>query len=206
MTFECIKEDISIAEKALKDSKLDVAVSGYELLCEVYCLTPFHWQSFYLRIFDGDEYILQYAKPYIKNYYQDEIVSVPFKYALKAETHVACEGKIICGLKKLKKDNSTINTLLDCMPVKNEIHNSLMTDGTLTAVINRKINPPIALCFKTGESFSENSYTNENTEFLHDLFLIIEEIIGNSATRDKSYLCMQEMYCEQKSPVRRPIE
>ena len=196
MTFESIKEDIAIAEKALKESKLYVAVSGYELLCEVYCLTSFHWQSFYLRIFDGDEYILQYAKPYIKNYYQDEIVSVPFKYALKAESHVACDGKIICGLKNVKKDNSTINTLLDCLPVTEEIHDRLMTDGTLTAVINRKTTPPIALCFKTGESFSENSYTKENTEFLHDLFLKIEEIIGNSATRDKSYLCMREMYCE----------
>ena len=196
MTFESIKEDIAIAEKALKDSKLDVAVKGLELLCEVYCLPPFHWQSFYLRIFDGDEYILQYAKPYIKNYFDLESVSVSFEETVKANSHIACDGKIICGLKKIEKDNLTVKTLLECLPVTEEIHDHLMIDGILTAIINRKTTPPIALCFKTGESFSENSYTKENTEFLHDLFLKIEEIIGNSATRDKSYLCMREMYCE----------
>ncbi len=68
MTYDEIIKDIEIANKTLVDFKLDVVVSNLKLLCEVYCLTPFHWQSFYLKIYDGDEYILQYAKPYFKGF------------------------------------------------------------------------------------------------------------------------------------------
>lgn len=198
MTFEKIKGDIEIAEKALANSKLDVAVSGLVLLCEVYCLTPFHWQSFYLRVYDGDDdYTLQYAKPYIKNYLGLETVSASFENAIKAAAHKACDGKIVCGIKKAKKDDSTINTLLNCLPVKDEIHNNLtdIMDGISTVIINRKINPFTTLYFRTGEKFFINNYSEENALFLYNLFEKIEEVVGNSATRDKSYLCMREMYC-----------
>lgn len=42
MTYEEAMQDISIAQKALADVKLDITVSDDDLLCEVYCLTPFH--------------------------------------------------------------------------------------------------------------------------------------------------------------------
>lgn len=196
MTFESAKEDIKIAEKAIADSKLDVAVSGLDLLCEIYCLTPFRWQSFYLRVYDGSQYTLQYVKPYVKYYSGLESVSVSFKEAVEADAHIACKGKIFCGFKKVDKDNLTIKTLLDCLPLENEIHNppELEIDGITMAIINRKIKPSVALYFRTGEKFCINNYTEENTAFLHNLFERIEEIIGN-LRRDDMGLCFRELYC-----------
>lgn len=182
MTYEEIKGDILIADTTLTNSKLDIVVKDLELLCEVYCLTSFHWQSFYLRIYDGEEYTLQYAKPYIKDFRGLESTSASFNDVLQAESHTACEGKIICGIKKVEKTNSIINRLLECLPLKDEIHSDIgiMIDGITTLIINRNTTPETVLYFRSEEEFSLNKYSKEDVDFLYNLHENIGSIIGNS--------------------------
>lgn len=180
LTCEEIMKDITVAKEAITDLKLDVAVTGLNLLCEVYCLTPFHWQSFYLRIFDGEKYTLQYAKPYIRDFHGLECVSTTFKQVAEAELHPGCKGKIYCGIKKIDKDNATINKLLvDCLPQKDESNMSisLCIDGITTMIINHKKNPSTVLLFRNGEKLITNRYAQKEIDFLNNLYLRIEEII-----------------------------
>lgn len=196
MTYEEAMQDISIAKKALADVKLDMTVSD-DLLCEVYCLTPFYWQTFYLRVYDGTEYTLQYVKPYIKNALGIESVSITFDTVLKAEVHSVCEGKFICGLKKFKKDNPIINSLIQCLPLVDEIHEPpmLAIDGITNIVINKALTPETTLFFRSEEKeFCNNKYPKESVEFLNNLFVHIEKLIGNAANRDKTYLNLRELY------------
>lgn len=198
MTYEEAMQDISIAQKALSDAKLDMAVSEDNLLCEVYCLTPFHWQTFYLCVYDNNnEYTLLYSKPYVKNLLGSEIVSVSFKNILKAKNHPACEGKIICGIKKFKKDNQTIVSLVNCLPLAEEIHEEplLAIDGITTIVINKTSVPDTTLFFRSEEKeFCNNNYSEKSVGFLNNLCVHIERLIGNSAHRYKSYLSEEDFY------------
>lgn len=198
MTYEEIKNDILIADTALTNSKLDIVVKELNLLCEVYCLTPFHWQSFYLRIFDGEQFTLQYVKPYIKDFRGLESISLSFNDVLQAESHVACEGKIVCGIKKVEKTNSTINRLLECLPFKEEIHSDrgIMIDGITTLIINRKNSQEIPLFYRTNEKILNNSYSEATAGFLYNLHEHLEKIIGNIIVRDKQYLTFREMYID----------
>lgn len=183
MTYDDSVQDISIAQKALADAKLDMAVSEDNLLCEVYCLTPFLWQTFYLCVYDNNnEYTLLYAKPYIKNLLGSEMVSVSFKDILKVKKHPACEGKIICGIKKFRKDNQTIVSLVNCLPSAEEIHEEplLAIDGITTVIINKTSVPETTLFFTSEEKeFCNNSYSEESVEFLNNLCVHIENLIGN---------------------------
>lgn len=58
-------QDMAIARKAIADSLLDVTVSCKNLICEVYCLTSFSDQTFYVQVYDDKEYILLFAKPFL---------------------------------------------------------------------------------------------------------------------------------------------
>ena len=198
MTYDEIIKDVEIANKTLIDLNLDVVVSNHKLLCEVYCLTPFHWQSFYLKIYDGDEYVLQYAKPYFKDFRGLESVSLTFQSVSEAENHPACRGKIFCGIKKLDKDNSVINMLLGCLPEENEIdeRQGIFIDGIITLLVNHKLESPVALYYRDADKIILNSYTEEKKVFLDNLYEHIEEIIGNLRVHDKNYLCLREMHVE----------
>lgn len=191
MTYEEAMQDISIAQKALADAKLDMVVSDDDLLCEVYCVTPFHWQTFYLRVYDNNnKYTLLYAKPYVKNLLGSEIISVSFQDILKVKNHPACEGKIICGIKKFRKDNQTIVSLVNCLPLAEEIHKEplLAIDGITTVIINKTSVPEKTLFFTSEEKeFCNNSYSEESVEFLNNLCVHIEKLIGNSTTDSKLF-------------------
>ena len=198
VTLEKIKLDIAIAEKSMAELKLDTVVSELDLLCEIYCLTPFNWQSFYLKVFDGEEYTLLYAKPYYKDFLGNESVSTSFGMTLEAENHPTCRGKIFCGIKKLCKDNTTVNKILDCLPKKNvsDANRGVCIDGITTMIVNNKMNPSTSLYFRTGAKFLRNSYTQEQVDFLENLHSHIEEIIGNLRATDKSYVCFREMHID----------
>lgn len=149
-------------------------------------------------MYDGTEYTLQYVKPYIKNALGIESVSVTFDNVLKAEVHSVCEGKFICGLKKFKKDNPIINSLIQCLPLVDEIHEPpmLAIDGITNVVINKALTPETTLFFRSHEiEFCNNKYSEESAEFLNNLFVHIENLIGNAANRDKTYLNLRELYC-----------
>ena len=176
---ECLY-DISIAKDALSQSLLDVTVSSSRIICEVYCLTSFQ-KTFYLQVYDGDQYTLLFVKPFFRTPQGLSSWSVPFSTIIEAEKHPAYCGDIYCGIKLLPKSNTIINTLKHCLPSITEIlpESRITIDGTTTLIINHKTTEPTTLYFRNEETFQRNSYSPEEAHFLHDLFLQLEPIIGN---------------------------
>lgn len=181
MDFQELIEDMMIAQSAIIEAKLDQITASRQLICEVYCLTPFRWQTFYLRVYDGPQYMLQYAKPYIADHHGAQTVSASFRDARKANAHIGHKGDIYCGLIPLSKDSEIVNTLIRCLPNKDELHRNSQTtlDGISTVIINQTESGPATLCFRNEEPFFLNRYTAEEAQFLHSLFLHIEGLIGN---------------------------
>ena len=81
----------------------------------------------------------------------------------------------------MSKDDPTIVNLLNCLPEIDEIHKSskITLDGVSTVLINRTKSTPSILYFRNEENFHINKYTNEESTFLHNLFIHIEKLIGN---------------------------
>ena len=176
---ECLN-DISIAKRALSESLLDVTVPSSNLICEVYCLTSFD-QTFYLQVYDGEQYTLLFAKPFFHTHYGLSSCAVPFSTIVEAEIHPAYRGDIYCGMKLLPKNNVTICTLKKCLPTVTEVlpESMITIDGNTTLIINHRTNTPVTLYFRNEESFLSNSFSPEEEHFLHELYLHIESIIGN---------------------------
>ena len=115
MQYRDIREDMALAEMAMDELKMNRMAENMRLLCEVYCLPPFKWQAFYARIYDGENYTVHYAKPYIADFRGLTSISATFAHTLEADSHPAYVGRICCGIKHISKDNATIQTLLKCL-------------------------------------------------------------------------------------------
>lgn len=186
MKYSDIREDMLLAEIALEKSLLDRAVYGRELMCEVYCLTSFHWQSFYLRVYDGEQYLLQFAKPFWVGPTGLKSVSVSFGETAKADSHPAFRGDVYCGMKLVPKDDITINMLLRCLPKNDEVEEPFfMIDGVTTVIVNSRETHMPVLCFRQGKPFLLKSFTEEEASFLEDMHIRIEELIGNLIVRKR---------------------
>lgn len=181
MDYKRTLQDVAIARKAIADSQLDVVTSSQRLLCEVYCLTSFSNQTFFLQVYEGEQYILLFVKPYLHTPLGISSVSVPFSTIVESEKHIAYRGDIYCSIKHVSKKDVTINTLKACLPTANEIvkEPGITIDGITTLVINHIPNEPVTLYFRNEAEFTNNTYTSENAQFLHNLYAHIEAIIGN---------------------------
>jgi len=187
MDYADMLRDIAIARRAIDESRLDMVASNKRLLCEVYCLTSFSDQTFYLQIYDGDKYILLYSKPYLHTPYGISSVSGSFSAISEADRHIAYRGDIYCGLKYLPKDDAIIDRLISCLPTETEViaGSGIVLDGITTLVISHITETPNILYFRNEAKFKLNGYSPEDTRFLHDLYLHIEGIIGNLHERCK---------------------
>lgn len=174
-------EDMAIAKAALERSLLTTTVKNRPLLCEVYCIPAQNHQAFFLQIYGGEKYILLYAKPSIVRYDGGRNVILPFCAAIEADKHPGFKGDIYCGMKYLPKDDQTINTLLQCLPCREEERpgQGVYIDGTLTVVRNCNSDPPVTLAYYDAQQITVNALTPEQRIFLDDLYLHIEIIIGN---------------------------
>ena len=172
--------DIAIAQEALAQSKLPGTVSD-PLLCDVYCIPSHNHQAFYLQIYGGEEYTLLYAKTLITDFYGNRIVMYPFRDAQKADRHAARRGDIYCGMKKLRLDDPTITTLMACLPKEDidEHPKGWIIDGVTTVIRDFRQGPPRILSYHTTEWLENVPYGEAEKQFLNDLFLHIEDIIGN---------------------------
>lgn len=181
MGYHFYIRDMEIAKKAISDSKLNVAVKDLPLLCEVYCQTSIGHQSFYLQLFGGEHFVLLYAKPYYADRFGCRSVSGSFERILSADQHPAAKGDIYCGIQRLPKDEFTIRMLLQCLPKENEWipWPSNMLDGVITIVRNHTVQPPCLLGFYGAEVIEKNAYSKEEKDFLDDLHLAVEAIIGD---------------------------
>lgn len=172
-------QDIEIAQNALKESFIDVIVKERDLLCDVYCIPSHNHQAFYLQIYDGNEYALIFAKPCI----QDAagcIVMYPFEWTIQANKHTVKKGDIYCGIKYIPKNNLTINKLIDCLPTMDEWSSVDITiDGYTTIIRNYKLKDKPLLGYRNAKKIKHLQLSNKQIEFMDDLYIHIEDIIGN---------------------------
>ena len=174
-------DDIAIAQAALEKSLLTKTIADRPLLCDVYCIPSHNHQAFYLQVYGGSEYTLLYAKTLISDFRGIDIAMYTFKDALKADGHVAYKGDIYCGMKRLPTSDTTITQLLQCLPTEEEncLNNGAVIDGVRTVVRNHRCDPPVVLGYLNSCQIKRNVMSQEQVDFMDDLYVHLEKIIGN---------------------------
>ncbi len=173
--------EIEIAEQTLQEQMLNNIVGNAKLVCDIYCIPSHNHQAFFCKIFENEkEYIILYAKTFIADRLGFHIAMYTFKDCVKAQKHNGSVGKIICGTKKFNKNNQTINILIDCLPQQTEWQErGIMLDGEHTVIRNHLQKETKLLSYRSTAQFMENTYSEDQKVFLENLFLHIEDIIGN---------------------------
>ena len=174
-------EEIEIAEQKLQEQMLNNTVRDAKLVCDVYCVPSHNHQAFFCKLFENEkEYIILYAKTFIADRFGFHIAMYTFKDCVKAQNHNGSVGKIICGIKRLSKNNVIIKELLSCLPTKTEWQKRvIMIDGEHTIVRSHLEEETKLLSYGSNAQFTENAYSEDQKVFLENLFLHIEDIIGN---------------------------
>lgn len=174
-------DDIALAQLAIEQYKLNEIVGDRPLLCELYSIPAHQHQSFYLQIYGGEICTILYAKPYIQQYNGQAIAMYLFEDAIEANRHPAHKGGIYCGIKHLPHTDQFMEMLLTCLPQKDEKAgmNRFVIDGVTTIVTNHTGNEPHTLAYKMVEAITENHYNAEQKDFLDNLYLYVEGVIGN---------------------------
>lgn len=174
-------DDIALAQLAIEQYKLNEIVADRPLICELYSIPAHQHQSFYLQIFGGEHYTILYAKPYIQKYNGQAIAMYLFADALEANLHPAHKGGIYCGIKHLPAKDQFVEMLLTCLPRADEEAglDRFVIDGVTTIVMNHTEAGSHTLAFKLVEAIAVNQYTTEKKNFLDNLYLYVEGIIGN---------------------------
>ena len=173
--------DIEIAKNALKETHIGNVVKGRKLLCDVYCIPSHNHQAFYLQVYDGKEYALIFAKSCILDCISGCVVMYPFERTVNADTHPAIKGDIYCGIKHVSRNNQTIENLMKCLPANDECSSvdGTIIDGCTTLIRNYQLNDTPLLEYKDAENIKHLSLTDDQISFMNDLYIHIENIIGN---------------------------
>ena len=173
--------EIEIAEQKLREQMLNDVVRGNRAVCDVYCIPSHGHQAFFFKLFeDTDEYIALYAKTLIADHHGFRIAMYTFRDCVKAQDHNGSVGKIICGIKRLPKSDARIKGLINCLPAKTEwSKGEIILDGEHTVIRNHLPEEVKLLSYRSNARFLENDYSRSQQEFLEDLYLHIEDIIGN---------------------------
>lgn len=173
-------EEIKIAEQKLQEQMLNNIVRDAKMICDVYCVPSHNHQAFFCKLFENEkEYIILYAKTFIADRFGFHTAMYTFEDCVKAQSHNGSVGKIICGIKRLPKNNVIIKELISCLPTKNEWLKSVIMDGEHTVIRNHLQEEIKLLSYRSNAQFSENDYSEAQKVFLEKLFLHIEDIIGN---------------------------
>lgn len=172
--------DIEIAKNALKETLIGDVVKDRKLLCDVYCIHSHNHQAFYLQVYDGEEYTLIFAKSCIWDGVGGCVVMYPFEWTIKADAHPAVRGDIYCGIKYVTRSNQTLQNLMKCLPTNDEYSSvGAYIDGCTTLIRNYQLSNMPLLEYKDAENINHLSLTNEQISFMDDLYIHIENIIGN---------------------------
>ena len=179
--YEKSMKDIAVARKALEQSLLPGAAANRPMLCEVYCIPPHNHQAFYLQVYGGSGYVLLYAKTLVSDFRGNNVVMYTFGEAVRADGSAVCRGDIYCGIKYLPPEEPTITRLLQCLPETEEncLEGGMVIDGVSTVIINAKTAPPAVLGYHNSRRIEKNPMTREQADFMDELYLRIEGIIGN---------------------------
>ena len=173
--------EVDIAEHTFQEQKLNGIVKNLKIVCDIYCIPSHNHQAFFCKLFEDEkDYTILYAKTFIINRFGHQIAMYTFSDCVRAQNHNGSVGKIICGTIKLNKNNKTINQLIECLPQQNEWQkNGIMIDGVHTIIRNHQHKDVKLLSYASNVRCTENFYSEAQKVFLENLYLHIENIIGN---------------------------
>lgn len=156
-------------------------VRGYQLVCDVYCIPSNNHQTFFFKLYrNEDEYIALYAKTLLIGLLGSHNHMCKFKKCIKAQNNSQV-GKIICGTRRISKNDAIIRELMECLPTKNEWHKQVITiDGEYTVIRNHLQEQTKTLSYGSNPNFLENNYSESQKEFLENLYMRVEDIIARS--------------------------
>ena len=173
--------DSYIAERAIEESKLLIGLTSRPV-CDVYCIPSHNHQAFFVRVYQkADAFLLAYAKPYHANWLGSESVMYTFQAAIDADHHMGKCGHIYCGLKYVPLDDPVMNELVQALPQKSEYANSrsMELDGAITLIRAYPEHSNVILGYRNADDMIENTMSNNQKQFLNELYLQIETLIGN---------------------------
>lgn len=176
------QRDVQIAQTELA---LCVFSEANETLCDVYSLPSHNHQTFYCRFINENGFIkIEYAKA-VQNsiWFSDPIYMYRFEEAKMFADHPIRKGRIICGKKIisysiLEQLMRILNSLSDDQP--NDLVDPSI-DAELTAIRVYEQNKVIREILYTDSEklvFRKDDANGKNTEYMRDLHLYIEKIIG----------------------------
>lgn len=176
------QRDVQIAQTELA---LCVFSEANETLCDVYSLPSHNHQTFYCRFINENGFIkIEYAKA-VQNsiWFSDPIYMYRFEEAKMFADHPIRKGRIICGKKiisysLLEQLMRILNSLSDDQP--NDLVDPSI-DAELTAIRVYEQNKVIREILYTDSEklvFRKDDANGKNTEYMRDLHLYIEKIIG----------------------------
>lgn len=180
--YEGYRRDIQIAQTELA---LCVFSEATETLCDVYSLPSHNHQTFYCRFINENGFIkIEYAKA-VQNsiWFSEPIYMYRFEEAKAFVDHPIRNGRILCGKKIVRY--SLLEQLLQIInSLSEEQPDDLVdpsTDSELTAVRiydQNKATREILYTDSEKLAFREEDTNGKSAEYLRNLHLYIEKIIG----------------------------
>ncbi len=172
--------EIAIAQKFLRESKIDCLCKGKSMVCDIYCAVSLEHQTFCVQVYeDGEDFLLVYAKTYVKGF-GDEFTTLSFSDCVRFSEHAAVIGKIVCGVKAVPRSDCFFCNLMECLPVSNRWSQTsgILIDGVLTVVRSYYRGRLCATVgFRCEEELDAEMFSAEQRHFLKKLYITVAEII-----------------------------
>lgn len=179
------QRDIQIAQTELA---LCVFSEANKTVCDVYSLPSHNHQTFYCRFVNENGFIkIEYAKA-VQNsiWFAEPIYMYRFEEAKTFTDHPIRNGRIICGKKIVRY--SLLEQLMQILDSLSDEQPSDLVDpaidSELTAIRVYEQNRVVREILYTDAeklNFRGNDTNREKTEYMRDLHLYIEKIIGIGA-------------------------
>ena len=178
-------EEIAVAERKLREQMLTDIVRDDKAVCDVYCIPSHGHQAFFFKLYENEDgYIALYAKTFVADRFGLTAMCT-FGDCVKAQEHNGSVGRIICGVKRFPKSDMMITRLVSCLPEETEwVESGMMLDGEHTVIRNHLQEEIKLLSYRSNARFVKNAYPEAQKAFLEDLFLHIEDLIGNVLDHD----------------------
>lgn len=181
--FSAYLQDVEIADKELAGKNF--YADPKSVICDIYVLPSHNHQTFYGKfVSERGFYKIVYAKA-IQNsiWFSEPIYMYRFEEARRFENHPMKKGRIVCRAKLMEK--SVINHLLLALEKFDECQSADAVqpsiDGTFTAIRlyeNGAASREVMYTDPEKLAFRDSDANTETLEFMRNLYLTIEKIIG----------------------------
>lgn len=174
--------DVLTAEKSLQEARLDSVICAERLVCDLYCIPSHNHQSFFLKLYDNlSDFIVVYVKPIIIDNSGNQIKTYRFSDCDKADRIHPGSGHTYCGIKHVPKNELLeLVRIIRSLPQESEWESGgIYINGTFTVFrLLNCVNQISEFAYHDTEKIEAfNSLSNEEKEYMQNLFLTFESLI-----------------------------